>query len=100
MYSLTTDSIVTTTGTARIAPPIPESRAPIRIAMIVTRGGKHTAFLITYGTTIWFSSCWTTKYKPAAKRANNGEIVNATRIAGTAEMIGPTVGITSIKPAK
>ena len=49
-YSAIIVSTVTTTGTARSAPSIPDNFAPIRRAIIVTKGGNPTTVFITKGT--------------------------------------------------
>ena len=46
---------LTKNGTANTAPAAPASRAPIRIATMLTIGGTPTARFMTSGTARWFS---------------------------------------------
>ena len=52
-----------------------------------------------FGTSTVFSSCCWTRKNTATPSARPGDTVNATRIAGIAEISGPTIGIISPMPA-
>src|SRR6185295_5176342 len=86
-------------GTARIAPITPSSEPPISSALITTTGLMPTWRCMMFGTSRWFSSCCCAKKNAMTPSASVGFTDSATAIAGTADRIGPTIGIISPRPA-
>lgn len=86
-------------GIANRAPIIPRILLPVITASIINIGFNPTAFCMIFGTSRLFSNACITMYESATITAIVGEIVNATIIAGTDEIIGPIVGIISNNPA-
>ena len=96
--SVKTTCRIAAVGTARMAPTMPSNLPPISSDTITVTALTPTCRAITLGTSMWFSNCcWTTK-KTMTNRTVFNEMLAATAMAGIADRIGPTTGISSPMP--
>ena len=85
-------------GTARMAPTMPSSLPPMSSATITVTALTPTCRAMTFGTSTWFSNCCCTTKNTMTSSTFLSETLEATAIAGIAERIGPTTGISSPTP--
>ena len=85
-------------GTARIAPTMPSSLPPMSSATITVTALTPTCRAMTFGTRTWFSNCCCRRRRSITNSTVFSEMLEATAIAGIAERIGPTTGISSPMP--